>query len=118
MRYEEPARLSVAQIEDAMAGNDIDRACSAIIGASLYLQDWRLSQGICLKAIGMDDKDLKRCGLIGLGHVVRIHGEVDVNLLKLAIDRFDLRNDADLSGYVDNLMDDVAIFLARDAYFS
>ena len=109
--YQEIPRMTAREIEAALGGDDVDTACDAILSAALYFDDWRVSQRICLKALALANDVLKRCGIIGLGHIVRIHGRIDVAVVSMELQKFS-RNEF-LLGYIENLQSDINIFYRR-----
>jgi hypothetical protein len=109
--YEEVPTMSAREIEVALRGNDVDRACDAVLSAALYFGDWRDAQRVCLKSLGHSSDVVKRSAIIGLGHIVRIHGSIDIDVVNSEIQKFS-ENDF-LSGYIENLQSDINIFYHR-----
>ncbi|NGN42839.1 hypothetical protein G6N74_17350 [Mesorhizobium sp. CGMCC 1.15528] len=80
----------------------------AILSAALHDDDWLWAQNICLKGLGHANFVIKRAGLIGLSHVVRLHGRLDLDVVAKKLSPY--REAHELSGYVENLFSDINIY--------
>lgn len=112
MEYEEIPFLSREEISSAISDGDVDRRCIALLSAALYQEDWRASQALCLEIMQAEEFSLKRCALIALGHIVRVHRILDLDAVNAATEKY--ASQKELRGYIENLSSDIRVFYGRN----
>lgn len=108
MEYAGVRALSKREVSGVMKGDNVEAKCRTLISISLNDSDHDWVQNLCFKALRDTHSEVKRCALVGLGHIIRIHGVID--LVKLNNSLEDLKKDASLSGTIDDLLSDIEIF--------
>lgn len=108
MRYEEPSDARWSDLATALLRQDEDGALNALLGAVLSEPDWRRSQGECLRLLGHAAPAVRRLAVTCLGHVARIHGQIDRPTVLAALNR--MLSDPEVAGLVQDARDDIAQF--------
>jgi hypothetical protein len=108
MRYEEPQPTGRDTLESAVAADDTEQICEALISAAFYEPDWRWIQGQCLALLTHHSIAVRSAAVISLGHIARIHRQIDREIVIPALEA--LRGDTQLLGSVDNALEDIDIF--------
>ena len=75
--YEEVAPISKELALKAFASGDPDRISNALLAIALHDGDWQWVQDICLQFLDDNDLDISALAATCLGHVARIHGQID-----------------------------------------
>ncbi len=78
LRYEEPVPATPADVVVALARGDPQAAARALVGAAFYHPDWRAVQDLCLQLLNGADWPLAAAAATCLGHLARIHRQLDV----------------------------------------
>jgi hypothetical protein len=81
----------------------------ALLSAAYYEPDWRWAQNLCLDFLSHDDRALRGLAATCLGHVARIHRQLDVDVVlsRLAT----LKTDPFIGGSVQDALDDIRFYL-------
>lgn len=108
MQYAPVSRLTIEQVVASLNSDRPDIVCQAILSASLYHSDWRESQSICLQQLQRNDRDVQKCSIVALGNIVRIHGIIDIAVVRSTLSK--LNPDKEMSEYIDNFWSDVNVF--------
>ncbi len=108
MVYEEIIYLSEKENNEYLSSNVPKKMCEAILSICMYGDDIDRSQDICAHYIKSENFEVSRCAIIGLGHIVRINGYIDIDKALKAVSKFE--KDQRLSGYIDNLCGDISTF--------
>lgn len=90
------------------AGNP-EPVCDAIIRLALNDPDRHWVEGIALALTGSEDPNVRAVAATALGHVARIHGEINVSLVVPALKR--LLGDPRTAGRAEDALSDIAIFV-------
>ena len=109
MKYEDPTRLSRAEIELGLSSSRPEDIATALVAIVLKGEDWRRCQGLCLEFLNHADPTVRRASAICFGHIARIHGRLDTDVVLLALRQH--VDDPEIAGSVSDALDDIATFL-------
>jgi len=112
LRYEAPLPIELAGAESQMASGEPALIADALLRASLLRVDASWVEAACLRSIEHPEPEVQWAAMLALGHLVRIHGYIDLDTLLSKFQPFN--KDPRLWGRVDDLLDDIRTFL-RDA---
>ena len=109
--YQEASPISREDAEIAFSSGVSERICDALVRVTFNDSDWRWIQEKCLLFINSSYPDVRGLAVTCLGHLARIHRKLDLKkvlpLLK------NLRNDAEVSGRVEDAFDDIETFVNK-----
>jgi hypothetical protein len=75
---------------DAFGSGDVMKICDALVAVAFHDQDWRWVQEQCLRFLENEDFQISGLAATCLGHLARIHGQLDkdrvINALKKKLD--------------------------------
>lgn len=108
-KYAEPKPLSRQEIEKAIRADVTPDVCHALISAALYDPDWKWVQNLLLRNLTHEAIEVRGAAATALGHLARVHRQVDLALVRPALQR--LLHDADVSGRAQDALDDISVFV-------
>jgi hypothetical protein len=111
MRYEVIAGRTKAEVEAALLMNDPEDLLYAVLSAALYAEDKEWAEGICLRLSRHEHFEVRGNAILGLGHIARIHGELNELKAKPVIEAALKDEDAYVRGHANDAADDVEFFL-------
>jgi len=103
--------MTKEQAEAEIANGSSEEVCSAIVSVALHESDWQWAQERCFEVLAMNNDDVKRCALVGLGHIVRIHGRINLKKVQGFIEK--LKSDERFYGPIDDLLSDINVYHDR-----
>jgi len=112
LRYVEPEPIDREVAEVVLQGSDSAKICHTLVSVALHDPDWRWVQEHCLRLLAAADPELRRIAATCLGHLARIHGELDLDRVEPRL--HELRNDPEVGGYAENALDDIQQFMGTD----
>jgi len=93
-----------------LRSEDTATVCRALLGMAFCEPDWRWTQDIFLDFLeNRDSLDVKRMALTCLGHIARIHQQIEKDKIMPVLEKY--RNHPDLNGTVSDVFDDFELFL-------
>lgn len=111
MKYHDVEPISREEAERRIAGADVNAACHALVGLAFHDEDWRYLQDLCLRLLAESNPDLRGLAITCLGHVARIHGKLDLEIVEPILER--LHDDPSLMGLVEDTFDDIRIYITE-----
>lgn len=108
--YEEPEPASPRDVTEALARGDHHAAAQALVGATFYYPDWREVQMLCLRLLDDDDRELAAVAATCLGHLARIHRQLDVEVVRAALEEH--RTDEIVGPHVSDALEDIALYIS------
>ena len=113
MKYWEPEPRSRDYLERHLRSDEAGAVCHALIEAAYHDPDWRWVQAECSRLSRHSDNGVRYTAVACLGHLARIHGQLDGAsaeevLTRLAVDPLEK-----LTGAVSDTRDDFEIYLGR-----
>lgn len=109
MKYVSPGPFQRTSAEDALASADVKVVCEALVSVAFGSPDWRWAQDICLSFLRNESPDLRRLAATCLGHIARIHGQLDKEAVVLALR--ECLQDPDIFGQVEDALDDIRLLV-------
>lgn len=111
-KYVTPNRLSRKVAVAKVAGTDPNARMDGILSLALYDPDWKFVQDLCLELLHDSDVDIVATAVLGLGHLGRIHGHLELDRVVPELDA--LKSNDALAGRVSDTLDDIDIFVRRE----
>ncbi len=109
MKYHDPQPISRTEAEAALKSGDADTICDTLVRLAYHDPDWQWVQNRCLNFIKHPNADVRGLAATCLGHLARIHGELDLAIVKPTL--LALKNDPEVSGYAESALDDIQMYL-------
>ncbi len=108
MRYEQPTPIELSEAETNIASGISALIADALLRASLSQIDPEWVQAASLWALSRPEFEVRWAALTALGHLVRRYRGIDIGTIRNDVSR--LREDPDLSGKVQDLLDDIDVY--------
>jgi hypothetical protein len=112
-RYQQPERMSREDAEAAIGGADSNTRISGIWSIALHDPDWRWVQAALVGLLADPDPGVVIVAIQALGHLARLHGQLDLDVVVPALDR--LFADPRFIGAVEDATDDIDIYVRRQS---
>ena len=109
MKYVSQRPFLRTSAEDALASADVNVICEALVSIAFGSPDWRWAQDTCLSFLRNENPVLRRLAATCLGHIARIHGQLDKEVVVFALG--ECLQDAEMAGQVEDALDDVRLFV-------
>jgi len=109
MEYREPKALTRESAEKDLQAEDPAKICDALVGVAFHEADWRWVQSKCIELLSHRSTEVRGLAATCFGHLARIHGELDLNVVMPILER--LRDDSDIGGRVQDALDDIQIYI-------
>jgi hypothetical protein len=109
MQYREVQERGRQEIELLLRSPEKMDRLDALLSATYYDPEWRWVQNRCLEFLSHGDHEERGLAATCLGHLARIHKELDIELVlsRLA----PLKNDPLVGSSVQDALDDIRFFL-------
>jgi hypothetical protein len=111
MIYEEIPQYTGSEIAELLSGADEDGIVKAILSISLYCSDGNKATELCLDHLSSPHENVVRCSMIGLGHIARIHRNINFDIEKIEGEIRRLGLDKTMEGTVEDLRDDNRMYI-------
>jgi hypothetical protein len=108
--YHAPHPISREEAEAAFASCDSKEIAFALVNVAFHDPDWHWVQDKCLGFAHSDIAAVRQIALTCLGHVARIHRQLDLERVLPILD--ELSRDPEVQ--VDDTLDDIQIFMKVD----
>jgi len=95
-------------LADLFSGNK-EKICQSLVGIAFCDPEWQWSQNKFLEFLNSNDMEIRRVSATCLGHVARIHGQLDKEKVIAELEKH-LCND-EISGTILDALDDINDFL-------
>jgi hypothetical protein len=86
-----------------------EAAARALVGAAFHHSDRQAVQGLCLRLVDGEDRALAAVAAICLGHLARVHRQLDTGTVRAALDR--QRGDPLVGPRAEDALDDLDTYL-------
>lgn len=111
MIYKSVEPISRVDAERIFSGGNPDEMVYALLSIAYHEPDWQWSQNQCLRFWDAPDFNLRRMATLCLGHVGRIHGIIDWDVV---VPRLESRlDDPELGGTAEDALGDIKVFVKR-----
>jgi hypothetical protein len=112
MRFENLEPIGREAAGTMLSEGTQEEKVGALLRLTYHDPDREWLQSLCIDILHTsNDLWLRRTAITCIGHIARIHGNVDVKVVRPLLER--LREDAELSGFVDDTLADLTTFLPR-----
>ena len=109
MIYKHPEPITKNEAEDFFKNSDAAIICDTLVAIAFYESDWKWVQEKCLYFLEADNPDIRAVAATCLGHVARIHKQLDrdkvINALKKHI------HEKNVGGSVEDALGDIHMSL-------
>jgi hypothetical protein len=113
MKYREPRRIDREEFGRIRTSGNSHAIYEALVGLALNeSEDWRLVQNICLEHIADRDWTIRAIAATCLGHLARIHGELDLEIVVPELQA--LMRNSKTSSYASDALEDIEMFISND----
>ena len=109
--YREIPKLSRAEIERAIADNDVEALKIAAISASMYGGDYEWAENLCIRLFEHDDVTVRGNAVLSFGHIASVFGALNEVLVKPIIERALKDPEEYVRGQAQDAVDDTKWFL-------
>ena len=91
-----------------LQGSDLEAICSQMIGFTEYEADWKQAQNTILMCLRDPRPEVSALAVTCLGHIARIHGKIDKEIVKQQLASMYIQND--MQGRIEDALDDINSF--------
>ncbi|AKL98216.1 hypothetical protein [Endomicrobium proavitum] len=98
-------------ITSYIQSGDKDKITSALLSLFTNKIDKVLAIKYSNWAMEHSDLDIKKIGIIGMGHIARVYGLDNVNIFKKNIESIEQSKNMELIGILNDAKDDLSIFI-------
>jgi hypothetical protein len=81
LKYEEIKSWSRELIERAVTEDDPEVLLHAVVAASMYDEDWRYAQDLCVRLSRHSHFNVRGNAVLGFGHIARVHGRLEKRIV-------------------------------------
>lgn len=107
--YKRTPPLARQEAEMAFSSGSPEQITDALVRVALNDPDWRWVQEKCLTFLDSPESDVRRLAVTCLGHLARIHGELDREKVVRLLNN--LRHDDQIGGSVEDALEDIEEFV-------
>jgi hypothetical protein len=111
MNYQEITPINRSQAELHLKEGDIQHICETLVRLAYHESDIFWVQSLCLKFCSHSKMELRKVAITCLGHLARIHKKLELGLVNPIL--MSLLEDSELSGIVQDTLDDIEIFVPK-----
>lgn len=108
--YREILPISRKHAAIALSGGSSENIASTLISLSYHDPNWRWVQELCIRYLNGDNKNLQAVAATCLGHLARIHREIDLESIIPLLNA--LENDSDIGGVIHDALVDINWYLS------
>ncbi len=108
MKYESFSNTDKEQIIKLLKSDNSEEIIATIVGAVNGVNDWEWLQNELIQLVNHSDFWVAKTAINGLGDIVRIHKNIDTQLV---IDKLKDNKREDLEGVIGDCIEDISLFL-------
>ena len=108
--FEGVRHLDSSKTYKDLLSDNVEEQIRAILSIS-WNDDWYFAQDVCFKYARHHNSHVRDISIIGLGHVARIHGAIDIDSVLVLVG--DLHRAGLNPGSIEEMFDDIMVFVAR-----
>lgn len=112
MRFQEITPVLREEALNAFASNNAEAICNALVRITYHDPYWRWVQEQCVRLAQFPDVDVRGLAVTCLGHIARIHGELDIEQASSTLKS--LLDDPEVAPRVLDALDDIRTFMRVD----
>ena len=103
--------LTEKEVQQAFHSGDVALICSTLVELALTDPDWKNVQSYCLTFLEYPDAGVRAVAATCLGHLARIHKQLDLDLVLPALYRHQSDPGPWVAGTVDNALSSIERFI-------
>lgn len=111
MHWDEVKPIDRQDAEVALATEDDEVVCDALVRCTFHENDWKWVQSQCLRLLQSPAITVRIVAVTCLGHLARIHGVLDLDRVLPVLS--ELAKDSRIAGRVEDTLDDIRLFVAQ-----
>lgn len=111
MIYVLPATISHEEAESVFRSGDSKEICATLVSLALNDTQWKWVQQKCIDYSDDPDPEVRGGAVTCLGHIARLHRELDVDVVVPVIQR--LMHDPEVAGRAEDAWDDLSLYLTK-----
>lgn len=112
MRYEPVAPMSRSEAEKALRSGEPALVSRALVSVVFHERDRGWAERWCVELLEHPDAEVRGVAATCLGHLARIHGNLDLESVLPALER--AATDTRVQGAVEDAFDDIRVFVRRE----
>ena len=109
MKYQTHNQITRQAAEESFSTRDVKKICETLVAISLHEPDWKWAQDKCLHYLNDENPDIQGISATCLGHIARIHGELEREKVLTALHAHLGKDITD--GQIQDAIDDITMFL-------
>lgn len=111
MKYVEPRPIPREEVAAVLAAGDVAAICDMLVGVAFHEPDRAWAEDLFLAQLASTEPDIARLSATCLGHLARIHGEIDHDKVSAAFAAAEGRS-PEIDDAIENARSDIAMFTA------
>ncbi|MBI4051533.1 MAG: hypothetical protein HY400_03415 [Elusimicrobia bacterium] len=111
IRFQKVRPIKRLQAETALRSGKRKTICDALVRIAFHESDWQWVQTQCLDLLRHPDPEVRGTAATCLGHIVRIHKQLDLSLVQNALEQ--LTRDPEVGGRAQDALDDIQTYLKK-----
>ena len=108
MEYREPGAGGREELLEAVAKDDAQELCEAMIAAAFNVDDWKWLQEEFISLLQHPNANVRAIAATSLGHVARIHGRLDTARVLPLLE--ELKQHQKTRGFAETALEDIEMF--------
>ena len=110
MLYEDIQPISRADFRRALDSSVEEHVARAVLAVALHDVDGKWAEEQCLNALKDPRQNIRAAGILGLGHIARIHGSITTSRVCPELEA--LKSDPTLGGVAEDALEDITLFVS------
>lgn len=111
--YQEPSYLPREEAEAVFSGRDHQAICQALVDVTFTDQDRQWVESLCVRLSRHPEADVRGLVATCLGHLARIHREIDLESARGVLDQLAHDSDASVVARTEEAWDDIRMFTGQ-----
>lgn len=111
MKHHSIEPISRSEAEDKFQNGTKEDVRETLLSVTFHDPNREWVEGYCVQLLNSEDENTRAIAITCLGHLARIHGELDTNLVIPILTS--LLSDPFLGGYASDALDDIKIFSSK-----
>ncbi|HAV5499482.1 hypothetical protein ACKESD_17910 [Acinetobacter baumannii] len=108
--YDDVKKMTKSEIAAGLASKKDKEISQALLSYIFFGESWEDKQKLCLELLHSSSKNIVLLAITCLGHIARIHSQLDKEKVILALESVKELN-RDFEGVIDDSIDDIEMFL-------
>jgi hypothetical protein len=113
LEYEPILPITREEAQRHLEGSDPTEIVYALLRSAFHDDDWRWVQAQCFRLVTHEQPNVRRIAALCFGHLARIHGEIDLEVVRPVLTKLCSDSDPGVAGQAQDSLDEVNYFVAR-----